>query len=254
MGKLHELLAVHTEVAKTARALFDEAVTTFSKKHEHFEAINKVYVPTEEDGDTLPEENKDMVTTVRDKLDYVEAMLVRELDIMYQTGATNTQARADLIMGGVIVAHDIPVTVLLEYENKFKEIRQMYREIPTYEPGERWVLDAGRKNCYVSDRKQSIRTTKKITPVILAPATDKHPAQVEKQLSDVKVGVWTTTKWSGKLSPREKADLLGRLDTVIESLKTARMRANDVEHATGGFAKRLFEYVNTGVARPEHTV
>jgi len=250
MGILHELLAVHSEVQKTSRAILAEAITTFTKKDEHFDSINKTYTPNDEDGDKLPEENKEMVTTVRDKLDYVVDTLVRELDISFQLGVANTQARADVYINGQVVAANVPSSVLLEFENKFKEIREMYRNLPTYDPGERWSFDSGRKNVYVAEPKRTVRTNKKVVPIVLYPATDKHPAQVQTTTEEKPAGIWTTIRRTGKISPREKADLLARIDSVYEALKTARMRANQAEHPTGGFAKKLFSFVHTGVADP----
>ena len=90
------------------------------------------------------------------------------------------------------------------------------------------------------------KTKKVTTPLILYAHTDKHPAQVKEVVEDVRQGTWTTTKWSGMLSPSEKSELLGRVDALTQAIKCARVKANDQEAATNKIGQRLFDYINAG--------
>ena len=168
-----------------------------------------------------------MVTTVREKLNYTETSLIDLIDILYQKEETNTQARADLVVGDVVLEKNVPATVLLNMENRFKAIRLMYQEIPTLLPDEEWTLDPTLKDTYKSKAKVTYKTKKVTTPLILYPHTDKHPAQIKEVVEDVRQGSWTTTKWSGMLSPSEKSELLGRVDTLIQAIKVYNQTTAD---------------------------
>ena len=67
MGKLHEVLAVEGEVKTAATAILAETLTTLSKKHDHFNGQTRKYAPSTDGGETFPDENKEMVTTVKEK-------------------------------------------------------------------------------------------------------------------------------------------------------------------------------------------
>jgi hypothetical protein len=246
MGKLHEVLAVEGEVKTTATAILAETLATLAKKHDHFEGQTRKYAPSVDGGETFPDENKEMVTTVKDKLEYATKHLVRDLDVKYQKEAANTHAKADLEINGKVLVKDVPATFLLTLEQKLKEIKQAYLAIPTLEPGEHWIKDTQNKNTYVADVKYSHRTNKVLKPVVLYPHTDKHPAQIDKIMVDERVGTWATTKYSGKLAPIEKADFLERIDQLIGAVKKARCRANEVEAPSLQVGQKLFDFIHSG--------
>ena len=248
MGKLHALLAVEPDKKGTAEKILAETINTFTKKADHFAGQLRQYAPVN-DGDTelFDDEKKAMVTTVKDKLKYTEQALVELVDVIYQKEETNTQARSDLVLpDGTVLASNVPATVLLNMENRFKAIRLMYQEIPTLSPDEEWALDPTLDNTYKSKSKVTYKTKKVTTPLVLYPATDRHPAQVKEVVEDVRQGTWTTTKWSGMLSPSDKSELLTRVDTLIQAVKCARVCANDQEAATCKIGQRLFDYISNG--------
>ena len=94
--------------------------------------------------------------------------------------------------------------------------------------------------------KATIKTnkTKKTTAfTVMVPATDKHPAQIEKWAEDVVVGIYTLEKTSGMISPSHKSKLLSRVDNILQECKKARMRANCAEACTDKVASYLFDYI-----------
>jgi hypothetical protein len=251
MGKLHEVLAVENEVKGTADSILAETRTTFSKKPDHFLGQNRHYNPVNDDGEKFNDENKEMVTTVRDKLDHTEDYVGRLLDIIYQKEEANTRAKADLVVNGIVLHKEVPATVLLSFETKLRGLREVYREIPTLEPGEQWKPDNDRANTFISTVQSTYRTQKVLKAIVLYPHTDKHPAQVEKNMVDERVGTWLTTRWSGQMRPIDKSQLLERLDVLIAAVKKARCRANEVEAGNATIAKKLFQFINTGTVGVE---
>jgi hypothetical protein len=248
MGKLHEILACEPDKKGAAEKILAETIITFNKKQDHFTGQLRQYDPVKDDDtERFDNEKKAMVTTVRAKLDYTEEVLISLMDILYQKEETNTGARSDLLLpNGTVLAEKVPATVLLNLENRFKAIRTMYSEIPTLTPDEEWSLDTTLDHTYKSKPKVTYKTQKVTTPLVLYPHMDKHPAQIKEIVEDKRQGTWTTTKWSGMLSPTEKSELLGRVDTLIQAVKCARVRANDQEAANCKIGKRLFDYINSG--------
>lgn len=244
MKKLHEVLAVEAGLKSTADSTLNEAFNTFSKKHEHFNGQTRKYTPLAEDGMPLADEHKPVVTTVQEKLMFVQEHLIRALDVLFQKETANTHAKADIILGDTIIK-DVPATVLLNFEKKFKEIRSMYAAIPTLDPGREWIQDTTNNNIYVSlHDTETLKTEKKLVPIVLSPATDKHPAQVEKMNQDIPVGRWNTIYRSGAITPLEKSKLLAKIDAVIRELTQARQRANDQTVNNEVIASCIFNFIN----------
>jgi hypothetical protein len=232
MGKLHEVLAVEGELEGAYKKILEETKTTFGKKAEHFIGHLRTYSPfKDEDTEKVPEERKEMVTTVNQKLDYLWEHVVRYLDAVAQKEVTNQKAVADLVVGDVTLAKNLPATFLLGLENKLKQWKEVLDQIPTLSPGVEWKPDEGLgKDIFrMVHPEQVLRTKKAFKCQILVAPTDKHPAQIEKWNEEVPVGTFSKAVWSGMLSPSQKSDLLGRLDTLSRAVKQARQRANSTE-------------------------
>lgn len=249
MGKLHEILAVEGDLAGTAKKLTEEARDTFAKKPTHFQSIVKNTTYFDESKSQLNKvEQTEMTETVGGKLGYLAPALSRYYDVYAAKEATNQTAKADVVLpdGGVLLT-DIPATVLLGMETKLKELRAVYEAIPTLQPGVAWENDpeaAGQ--VYRTKTPTTTFVTEKImSAVILAEATKEHKAQVKEVVNDVPVAKSLTTYRSGMISPAEKSDALGRLDTLIRATKEARQRANSVEAVdVKGFGKTVLDYIN----------
>jgi len=84
----------------------------------------------------MPTEQKEMTTTVHDKLEYMFGSVAEWLDAVLQKERTNQEARADIILpDGSALATDIPATFLLGMESKLKELREVFLATPTLQPG-----------------------------------------------------------------------------------------------------------------------
>jgi hypothetical protein len=88
------------------------------------------------------------------------------------------------------------------------------------------------------------KTEKDFNFKVLYPHSEKHPAQIEKWDDSKVVGVYTTQKWNGMLTPAQKAAYLERVDNLIKSVKQARQRANAVEVVEADIGKKFQEYIH----------
>lgn len=246
MGKLHELLAVEGDLKGRAAKVLAETINTFKNKGGHFDSLHRAYKPDTEDGLVQPEETKPMVETVTKKLDYTAKALGDLLDVTFQKESTNTNAKADLVLGdGTVIAKDVPATVLLSLEGKLAQFKEMYESIPTLDPSEEWKWDD--KETSFRTENSKTRSKKQIRNHVVAEGTKEHPAQVQVYNEDVRIGLVTEIKHSSKFTSAAKSELLGRLDTMIQSTKRARQRANNTNASREVIGARVFGYINQGL-------
>ncbi len=252
MSKLHEVLAVESGLQTAAKKINDETIKTFGKKDEHFvETVRSINHFAEEDQRLDTNETKAMVTTVFDKLLYTAGPNIRALDAYIQKEATNQKAMADIVIAERTLATNVPATVLLGLETKLTELRLVYENIPTLAPGPTWVPDADRRKeggVYRSQHPDvTFRTRKTVKPIIMAPATKEHPAQVQAVSEDVPVARITTQHWSGMITSAQKSDLLARIDQLLRAVKRARQRANMADVEKREIGKTIFDFIHAGI-------
>jgi hypothetical protein len=139
------------------------------------------------------------------------------------------------------------VDELMGLENRLAELRRLIQTAPTLDASVKWILDQSQgEGVWVSAAaEEGVKTEKRMFPVILSPATDKHPAQVKEASKDEVVGLFSTRKFTGALTTIQKANTLTLMDDLIAEVKKSRIRANGVEANTdrigGVFAKLIMD-------------
>lgn len=233
MAKLHEVLAVDGNLKSQAAKTRSDLMNTFEKKQHHFSENKVTFTPNEEGGKLSVESQLDLQTTVKKELKWLSDFMVKSLDVSYQVAETNTKARADVVMAdGSILITSVPATSLLELEKRAKEMHDFVVSIPTLDPAKGFELDSSRSSdgdVYKARDVRKTRTKKISKPLVMAPATDKHAAQVQLVTEDVPVGEILTMEWSGLITTAEKGDMLARVEDFTRAVKAARSRANDTE-------------------------
>lgn len=252
MAKLHEVLAVESGLQTAAKKINEETIKTFGKKDEHFvETTRMVNHFAEEDQKLDTVETKAMITTVFDKLIYTANPNIRAMDAYLQKEATNQKASADIVVDDVTLATAVPATVLLGLETKLADLRTVYEAIPTLAPGPAWELDKSARAAggvyKASAPDVTFRTKKTVKPIIMAPATDHHPAQVQAVQEDVPTAKIITSHRSGMITPAQKSDLLERIDKLLRAVKRARQRANSTEVEKRQIGLALFNFIHGGI-------
>lgn len=222
--KLCQILAVE----KGAKAKKETALTSAyhdAQKPDLFRGIVRTYEPAEEGGDELPSEEVAVQKTANELICGVRKSLVDLFDVVYAKDVANTVAKADVIVDGEVLLKDVPVTYLLFLEKQLVDIRTFATKLPTLDPSEEWTYSAN-ANAFVSKPSKTIRTKKVFVPIVLAPATDRHPAQIKESYEDRRAGTWTTTKSSGALPAAMVAALVERIEKLQRAVKFAREECN----------------------------
>jgi hypothetical protein len=251
--KMHELLAVESDLQKKFQEVAKETQITFSKKIEHFRGHSKTLKMKSDERsfeEAAAAEHKEIVSTVDEKLNYTSKTAARYFDALLQKEQANQEAKADLVIDGFVVAKDLPATFLLGMESRLKMVRDYYAEIPTLTPGVAWEQDPNQREGIYKSKHPDVRdkTEKSLAYDVVVKATEHHPAQLSQQSKNEVVGLFTTEIWSGMITPGDKSELLGRVDKLYQAFKRARSRANQVEVKPARIGGELFKYIATGKA------
>jgi len=244
--KLHELLAVGSNLENQANKVRTDIVNTFEKKRHLFEEKRTTFTPSEEGARSVSEFQSDIQSSVKKELAWVSTAIIKAFDVGYQIAEANTLARADIVLeddAGTVLLTSVPATALLELEKRIAEIGAMVASIPTLDPAKGFKVDESR-SLYVAREVNKTRTKKTKVVLVKYEATDKHPAQTELIDEDVPVGTIQEQEWSGLITPSEKAELINRVEVVQRAVRRARSRANEVEvNLNQKIGKKIFDYI-----------
>jgi len=257
MPKLHELVAVEKDLKTKATKLIQETAKTFTDRQDHFVGMSRTYDPIDsKDPEKFPPETKIMVTTVAEKLSYFEKQIAGVLNTIDQKERANCVAKASIVVedsdgNEEILVENVPVTVLVQLENYLEELRgKVYNTIPTYDPTKVWTKDPGKNGVYINHEPQKNRTRKGQKAIVLYPHQESStgqflPAQTQLIGFDEVIGYFNQKNETGMLSPKEKSEILIRLDNVIQGVKKARARANEqVAESSVKLGDKIFKYLS----------
>jgi hypothetical protein len=235
MSKLHELLAVDGNLTNQANKTRGEVIASFDKKKHLFAERRVTFKPDNEEDKPITESQSDIQETVHNQVDFVSKITAKALDVSYQIDIANTLAKADVVTeDGSVLLTNIPATSLLQLEKRLKEMRDFAASVPTLDPAQGFQPDPDRSSSaaspiYKAREVNKTRTRKVQEPLILAPATDKHPAQVQLITVDKPVGTILEQEWSSLITPATKSSILDRCDILLRAVKKARAKANEQE-------------------------
>jgi hypothetical protein len=232
-AKLHEVLAAEDTVTQAAQKMLAETNEKFNKHTEFFTGSTRTLQrltqsPEDEAIEKSNRRGKNLPTTVPQTVQYAFQYVGKMLDLKLRKHSTNQLARANIMLDGKMLLADVPVDFLLDLEKMIPQWRDMFAKMPTLDPSKEWVEQ--QKHVWkTKDAVVSAQTEKVTHPVVLAPATDKHPAQVKESSKDVVVGVFSDLTFSGAATSQQKADVMALCDKLYVAVKEARMRANSTE-------------------------
>jgi len=243
--QLNAIIAVEKGVKSKADKILTDAHQR-QLKAPLLSGLYRTYKPVdEENGDKLPDEQNYPQVQVVDVLEDVQKAMSRLFDVTLTKEFANTEARADVILGDLVLLSDVPVTYLLFLEKKLVDLRTFVSKLPTLDPSEVWRWDRN-VGAYATDPVETIRTQKKVEPFVKwAPPSPEYtqPAQVEVVTKDVLVGKWSQRKFSGAIPADDRREMIERVDRLTEAVKMARERANTMEVQNAEAGQVVFDYL-----------
>lgn len=172
------------------------------------------------------DEYKTVPLTVEDALTQIRDAQVPSLDIVAEQDATNTIAKASVVVDGETLLEDVPISFLLHVERVVAEWRSKIIEIlPVHDPAKTWTYDT--QNRFWRSRQEKRNAyMKEVVPVVLHQGTDKHPPQVQAVQKDIYAGYWTEEHLSGGITAARKRQLLANADKFLIAVRDAIADAN----------------------------
>lgn len=231
MSKLHELLAVESDLRAQAESCRADLKTTFEKKGHHFTKKVVTFKPSAEGAEDKVESQLQLQTTVTKELAWIGEKIAKAMDLGHQIDVANTQAKADVVLDNAFVLlADVPTTSLLRLEHRLTELRDLLHAVPTLDPAKGFAPDPTEGDGIFRARDEvKPRTEKQFSFVVMVPPADKHPAQVKELMLDKPSGTLLTQEWSSLVTVAAKGDMLDRVEELLRAVKKARARANDMD-------------------------
>lgn len=237
----HQVLAQEKTVKPAANKARDEAYHLLQRESA-FNGQSKRWEKINEESPVFPDEDVKVQAYVTDVLANAKASLIEWFNIEATKNETNGKARADIVVDNETILKDVCATTLLFLEQQVAHAITMLDKAPVLDDAVRWNRGDGGGPAR-SDVQRTARTAKLQKPLVLYPATDKHPAQTQLITEDVIIGHWVTEKLSGALSRDQKTLRLERANKLLSAIREARSRANMTEATEVKVGKALFEYL-----------
>lgn len=248
--KLHEILAVEQGLGETGNRIQKEITKAFATKQGLFAGLVKKHELFSEENQNMTKapEIKEVESTVIEQLEFLSSKLSSYWDVVLQKDDANRRAEADITIGDITLAEKVPSVVLLGLEKKLEKLIGLYNAIPTLDATTSWEPDPGYSKKNVFRTKHVTETQHTITYKTwkeVSPATKEHRAQLSEVEEIDTIGKYSTTTFSGAISPHDKSEKLERLTTLIAAVKMARQRANGTPVKTDlHIGKKLLDYIN----------
>lgn len=225
--KLAQVLAIEKGIKERVGKTVTE-VHQAAQKPSLFSGFVKRYRRINEAGEVYPDQRAKVQMSAEQSLRTVIDSKAELLNVTAQKDYANLEATADIVVDGQVVVVAAPATFILWLEKQIEDIRTFVSKLPVLDEAEDWELDAA-TNTFKSGEVSTHRTQKIAEPIVLYPATDKHPAQTQLITRDVLVGYWDEVKLSGALPVPRKAAILARIEKLYRAVKVAREAANMAE-------------------------
>lgn len=226
--KLNQIIALRPDVSSRAERVETDLYHRIQVADSLF-GITKTYEPKNDGADVYAGESKIVETKADQVASTFGVAMERLLDLTLTLETANTEAKADVVVDGVVLVKDAPVTYLLFLEKHMIRARAFINKLPTLDPSKEWKWDADLGVHRWSEPVKANKVKKVPAAQVLYEATKEHPAQVKPYEDTILEGWWTTTGFSGALPASRKAQLIQRVDALSEAITFAREQANQGE-------------------------
>lgn len=260
--KLNVLLAKTDQLSSSFKKGITEYIKFFKSAQGSFIGEKKTYSPKE---GTIDEpslrKNQLVVTTVDEKLEYLVNSSKEYIDSLFSQEATNAsgQAKSELFVDGISLGVYSSLELLrLKSLIESGELEEMYANIPVRSDSEIWNETKAddyknRTGIFETGVTSGVKkTTTKESYILSDPnianvKDGKYTPQIASRDTVVELGDYTSQKYSGEYSQRQKAEILQRRTKLLVAVLEALKASNDVEAVDSQMnSNKLFGYLHTG--------
>lgn len=259
--KLNVLLAKTDYLASPFKKGLEDYIKFFKSSQGAFKGEKKTYQPAEGTID-IPSErsNKLVVTTVSEKLDWLEKSSKEYLDALFSQEKTNASGKvmAELVVEGKSWGKFTSLELLkLKSLLELPDLKGMYENLPVRNDDEEWNPTSsdqykGRDIFESPLSKGEKKTTTKENYILSDPNISKvegakYTPQIASKDTISKLGDYTFQKFTGETSHRERAEILRRRSILLGSVIEALKIANEAEIVQSELtADKIFNYLHRG--------
>lgn len=259
--KLNVLLAKTDHLAASYKKQLEEYVKFSKNSQGAFKGEKKTYDPLPGTQD-IPSYrgNALVVTTVVERLEYLEKGSKEYLDALFSLEKTNASglARARLVVDGIDFGEFTSMELLrLKSLLENGTFTAVYENIPVRNDNETWKLSKNEmydgREIYESEKMSNkVKTTMKESYILEDPNVAKgdsikYVPQVATKDTIIELGDSTFQKFSGEASHRERAGMLLRRSKLVTAVIEALKISNEVEAVPSDMSsEKLFSYIRKG--------
>lgn len=243
MPRLNQIIAIEDGAKKTEYADLSKSHHVLQKA-ELFSGFIATYAPFTEDP-TLkqPDQRKVTQQNATEIIKQTQAGLTEYWDIVATKDMGNCSAKADVVVDGVKLAENIPVTYLLFLEKQLNDLRTFISKLPVLDPSKEWEYDANKGMYKAKFPEQRIKTRKVHKSLVKIEPGPHSQGQAEIITVDEPEGTWTQVDMSTAYPQDEIRDMLDRVSRLQAAVKSAREEANSISVEKASVASKLLHYV-----------
>lgn len=239
--RLNQVLAVERNVKSRVHSDLTE-LHKASQKGSLFEGFNRNYRRKDDQQEEQVPEKQIVQKRSADVLKHLSRILTELMDVVATKDSANQSAKADIVVGGQVLAKDVPATTLLFLEKQLTDVNTFVDKLPVLDPAQRWSFDEA-LGLWQSEPQETSRTKKTQKSLVLLAPTDKHPGQAQMITEDEVVGTWTNVKQSGAMRASDKEAILERIQKLQKAIKFAREAANTTAAPERNLGDDLFRFI-----------
>ena len=238
---LNQVIAVEAGEKTRAHKDLTDAYQVL-QKGQTLSGIARSYTPIEDGGEQLPSESTRVQVRADEVVRSVATSLTKLFDITATKDWANCSAKADVVVNGIVLLQQVPVTYLLFLEKQLVGLHTFLSKLPTLDASEEWVWSDAQE-CWSTPPVDTVRTKNVPRNHVKAKATEQHPEQVQVYHEDVRVGTWRTFKYSGAMPVSRVKELTERVEALQAAIKISREQANLAEAPSVNVGKTVFDFL-----------
>jgi hypothetical protein len=243
MPKLNQIIAIEDGAKKNGYADLTKTHHVLQKP-DLFSGFVATYAPYTEDP-TLkqPDQRKVIQQNAPEIVKLAQHSLAEMWNVVATKDMGNCNARANIVVDGVILAENVPVTHLLFLDKQLGDLRTFISKLPVLDPSKEWEYDSN-KGMYRTKFPEQRLKNRKIYKSIVKIEPGPHSAgQAEIVTVDEPEGIWTQVDMSTAYPQDTIRHMLDNVSKLSEAVKSAREEANSIEVKKAAIAEKLLSFV-----------
>jgi len=139
-AKLSQIVAIQKAVSTAENRKVTDLYHQLQKP-QLLTGIARTYTPKDDEGEQLPPESTKVQVKASDVLAESAKALTRLFDVTATKDWGNCEAKADVVVDGTVLLHQVPATYLLFLEKQLTDLHTVVKTIPLLDSSEDWHHD-----------------------------------------------------------------------------------------------------------------